>query len=729
MASSTTDNSGCVTTRSMSELWLIGQTEPCLPQNVLPTYGQVLRTVLHNTKILKKQKTISYSAQQTVDDLLRIWSNARVPVALRQNIVTKMNALVDEYNLLKKNKGRCSATQSDRETVFKNKLSIIFDIADKDADRMIKIEEDRIFLTDQRGPRLMKMAGIDKNLTRQEERSRQRKEAEYERRKREQTRKAGEASVTVSTWQESGSESNDSMDSLDTDHDDYEIEIPVYYKKQVADSLKPHENEPKKPRILQTMLNSSDVSSTLDRINLSDRKFTVLAAAIARANGEDVGTGSLSRSTVHRKRSLHRSMIETDVREEFRTRSKSVAVIHWDGKIMENSTDKNNPKAATDRLAVVVSGLELEKMLGIIKIPSGTGEAQAHATMQLLLLWERFKKAWPNIDQTVYRPLDDPRVDDPSDPFLQELKHATVSFLQNMLLAKSGYMPREDYREVTELCLLILNTSVCDQPYSFRAPGAYHLARWMAKLNYSFKIYLFRDQFKVTPKELKSLREFCLFASLIYVKAWIAAPVTCDAATNDLVLFREICQYARINKAVADAARQKLEKHLWYISPELISFALFSEKVPVSEKRSIVRAMSQAGDDWSDRAIKLEDCTDLAVKELHALVAASSTSALRSIGIDISFLHVDPETWKDLPAYVQAKSVIGAIKVVNDSAERSVALMSTFNKSITKSETEMQTLLQVVEDNRKRIPDSQKSTLTSYKTRGSADSAGSSTRT
>ncbi|KAK0067447.1 hypothetical protein Bpfe_002954 [Biomphalaria pfeifferi] len=671
----------------MSELWLIGQTEPCLPQNVLPTYGQVLRTVLHNTKILKKQKTISYSVQQTVDDLLRIWSNARVPVALRQNIVTKMNALVDEYNLLKKNKGRCSATQSDRETVFKNKLSIIFDIADKDADRMIKIEEDRIFLTDQRGPRLMKMAGIDKNLTRQEERSRQRKEAEYERRKREQTRKAGEASVTVSTWQESGSESNDSMDSLDTDHDDYEIEIPVYYKKQVADSLKPHENEPKKPRILQTMLNSSDASSTLDRINLSDRKFTVLAAAIARANGEDVGTGSLSRSTVHRKRSLHRSMIETDVREEFRTRSKSVAVIHWDGKIMENSTDKNNPKAATDRLAVVVSGLELEKMLGIIKIPSGTGEAQAHATMQLLLLWE------------------------------------------NMLLAKSGYMPREDYREVTELCLLILNTSVCDQPYSFRAPGAYHLARWMAKLNYSFKIYLFRDQFKVTPKELKSLREFCLFASLIYVKAWIAAPVTCDAATNDLVLFREICQYARINKAVADAARQKLEKHLWYISPELISFALFSEKVPVSEKRSIVRAMSQAGDDWSDRAIKLEDCTDLAVKELHALVAASSTSALRSIGIDISFLHVDPETWNDLPAYVQAKSVIGAIKVVNDSAERSVALMSTFNKSITKSETEMQTLLQVVEDNRKRIPDSQKSTLTSYKTRGSADSAGSSTRT
>lgn len=54
------------------------------------------------------------------------------------------------------------------------------------------------------------------------------------------------------------------------------------------------------------------------------------------------------------------------------------------------------------------------------------------------------------------------------------------------------------------------------------------------------------------------------------------------------------------------------------------------------------------------------------------------------------------------------------MKVVNDVAERSVALMSTFNQSITRTEAEMQKLIQIVEDNRKRIPDSRKSTLVTY---------------
>jgi len=39
-----------------------------------------------------------------------------------------------------------------------------------------------------------------------------------------------------------------------------------------------------------------DVASTLDRINLSDRKFVILAAAIAKANDKDLSTGPLSHS-------------------------------------------------------------------------------------------------------------------------------------------------------------------------------------------------------------------------------------------------------------------------------------------------------------------------------------------------------------------------------------------------------------------------------------------------
>ena len=106
-------------------------------------------------------------------------------MALQQNITTKMRGVVEEYSLLKKNKSRQSVAQKHRQEGFTNSLSQLFDIAHKNAKNMLKIEEDRVFLADQRGPRIITMGGIDKNLTEQEERSRRRKEKEEDGRKRE----------------------------------------------------------------------------------------------------------------------------------------------------------------------------------------------------------------------------------------------------------------------------------------------------------------------------------------------------------------------------------------------------------------------------------------------------------------------------------------------------------------------------------------------------------------
>jgi len=75
--------------------------------------------------------------------------------------------------------------------------------------------------------------------------------------------------------------------------------------------------------------------------------------------------------------------------------------------------------------------------------------------------------------------------------------------------------------------------------------------------------------------------------------------------------------------------------------------------------------------------------------------------------------ETDPTDWPTSVAFTAAKKLIDSIKVVNDAAERSVALMSTL-ESITKNEAEMQRLIQVVEDHRRRVPDSQKSTLANY---------------
>ena len=144
---------------------------------------------------------------------------------------------------------------------------------------------------------------------------------------------------------------------------DYKIEIPVYHKKQLIETTsEEHSSDSKKPRILEDILSSPDVSSTLHRINISDQKFTLLAAAIAKASGQDLQSASLSRSSVRRKRIEHRFSTDSRIRQEFLSSEKPPLVVHWDGKMMQDNTNLEDPKSK--------------------------GLAQAKATFQLLTIWE-----------------------------------------------------------------------------------------------------------------------------------------------------------------------------------------------------------------------------------------------------------------------------------------------------------------------------------------------------
>ena len=65
-----------------------------------------------------------------------------------------------------------------------------------------------------------------------------------------------------------------------------------------------------------------------------------------------------------------------------------VILIIWDGKMMRDSTNSNNPQCNVDRIAVNVTGTNWEKILEVEKTQSGTGLAQAKATFQLLTIWD-----------------------------------------------------------------------------------------------------------------------------------------------------------------------------------------------------------------------------------------------------------------------------------------------------------------------------------------------------
>ena len=67
--------------------------------------------------------------------------------------------------------------------------------------------------------------------------------------------------------------------------------------------------------------------------------------------------------------------------------------------------------------------------------------------------------------------------------------------------------------------------------------------------------------------------------------------------------------------------------------------------------------------------------------------------------------------WDEQESYAAAKRRLSNLNVVNDAAERGVALIQEYNKTLTKDEGDLQFLLQVVADHRQQYPAANKSDL------------------
>ena len=124
-------------------------------------------------------------------------------------------------------------------------------------------------------------------------------------------------------------------------------------------------------------------------------------------------------------------------------------------------------------------------------------------------LFKRFQAHWAFIDQDKY----DVGVDSLDVLNIIRDVHESVKAFAFRHLEEA--QPRDDYRELLELTLIFLG-AVPRRGVHFMSPGAMHHARGMSKLIYSFKVWMFRAQFKLTPGEEKDLRDVCVLGIYIY---------------------------------------------------------------------------------------------------------------------------------------------------------------------------------------------------------------------
>lgn len=312
-----------------------------------------------------------------------------------------------------------------------------------------------------------------------------------------------------------------------------------------------------------------------------------------------------------------------------------------------------------------------------------------------------------------YSPCTDSRLF--SNPIMKKLREDTISFIYHVLEEDRTAIIRDDYLEMLELTLLFFG-EIPATPIGaiFRIPGCYSNARFMNKVIYVIKIYLFRKHFFLSDDELEASLEFCLFATLIYVRYWFTCTKASDAAYNDLDFIKNMHEYLTISENVANVALAAISRHLWYIGGELVVLSLFSDKVPVEIKAKMQETLLELGPaslTRQDNSLKCTTMEHLDEKSLEDFIDRRSFFLFSALNIDVSFLDEPIDVWESLASYKNGKEKTKNLPVVNDPAERAVKLAIEFSHTITNDEEDKQRLFTTVSRNRKALPNCNKRTI------------------
>ncbi|KAG0723483.1 hypothetical protein GWK47_005486 [Chionoecetes opilio] len=509
--------------RSATEVWLLGQPEPnpCWGKQ-LPKNRQVLRRFFHFVRV--QRKSVKEAASLVTAEVAVVWEKVRIPTQKKSRCVGEDLRLYASWQNLDRSKKRSAEVDVENRRSFSLALMTLFDIGHADARfDLITVDEDRQFLLGQRCRMDPWHHARSRPIL-----GRQRATASGARRA-----KAVEltgALPRLPRASSSGLGAGDEEENGGDDGRDADFVPSAGISAQSACS----------PKRRRTPIMTPAVAAALDRTRISDSTAVHLFTAV---HGADA---TPARSTVRRHRRSARKKMAKEIKAEMTVNVPAVPlIIHWDGKLVEGMAGEG----IAERLPILVSGDGIQKMLMVPKLAAGTGVLTGQAVYDAAKEWDlvdniigmcfdttvsntglkegacvhimkhvkrksaplrlpaprarasggrsihvcfgpflpapeiqlfkRFVKWWPLANQASSKPLDDPV--DGADKIIATC-HALLKEKQ----------PRDDYREMVQLTIIVLGGEV---EANIRKPGAYHRARWMAKVIYTLKITLFREEF------------------------------------------------------------------------------------------------------------------------------------------------------------------------------------------------------------------------------------------
>ena len=517
------------------------------------------------------------------------------------------------------------------------------------------------------------------------------------------------------------------------------------------------------------------VSATADRLGLSVRARTVMAASVANTLGVDINMTNISKSAAWERTQKERIRISGFIKDNFKKPVR--LVVQWDGKIVKEKANR-----LSNRVCVYITGVENEdvrKLLGVPETVDGTGMAESEVVKNLLMEWDikeevcgmvfdttssntgadigacRCLEVWldkpvlwlacrhhvhelhlKRFVQAITGQTKDPGValfrrlksewytieidytnlnkfDYSSVPvWMQEEAKLVLAWAKKELDKKTW--PRADYQELLKLTIICLGGEIAD--FQFMLPGPDHHARFMSKNLYFLKIKLLLRMFRLSEEEQVQVEEISTFILIFYVKNWFESPLPTAAARNDLSFMVNIMKYRLVAKPSAVmAVEQSCCRHLWYLVPQTVVFALADPGLPDSQKEAMARKLHSLERHKIEGGKPVFPFVDLSggdVPCMSSFVDSDSWLVFDILGLagTQDWLTIPASLWENFLEFRKIKEFALNISVCNDIAERGVALITSYMNKV-ESEEQRQALLQVVEYHRELVKNTNKSSL------------------
>ena len=159
----------------------------------------------------------------------------------------------------------------------------------------------------------------------------------------------------------------------------------------------------------------------------------------------------------------------------------------------------------------------------------------------------------------------------------------------------------------------------------------------------------------------------------------------------------------RFDPEIADAVIKVFNRHTWYLTEELVSFALSSKRISDESKRDLADKMLlfERPGEYRPGKPSLPKVTE--ESELVDFIGSNSWLVFDILGLQGDWLVKPVTEWEESPDYLTLKTYIENLKVVNDTAERGIKLWSDFIGILTSNEAKRQDIVQVVEEHRGKI--------------------------